>query len=160
VRRLANPNDIEQVHAIYVHKTVVPFLIYDSLQLDDFHTVYEGMLKRGTFFIYEVDGQVAGFYEASRYYGRAQHVAYLGSLAVDPDLHGSSAAQEMIKDAIANSQASGVKRVELFVEVDNPRAIRFYEKLGFEIEGTLRKFVKRANEENYTDEFVMGLLLE
>jgi RimJ/RimL family protein N-acetyltransferase len=159
VRRVATISDINEVYAIYMHETVVPYLSYDPMPVDDFRPIYEGLLKRGTFLIYEVDGQVAGFYEASRYYGRAQHVAYLGSLAVKPELHGSGVAREMIKDAIANLQATGAKRIELFVEVDNSRAIRFYEKIGFEIEGTLRKFVKRANEEHFTDEYIMGLLL-
>jgi RimJ/RimL family protein N-acetyltransferase len=160
MRRLATINDLEEVFAIYMHETVVPYLSYDPMPLDDFRTIYESLVKRGTFFVYEMDGQVAGFYEASRYYGRAQHVAYLGSLAVRPDVHGSGVAEEMMNDAIANLHAEGAKRVELFVEVDNPRAIRFYQKMGFAIEGTLRKFVKRANEDHYTDEFVMGLLLD
>lgn len=31
----------------------------------------------------------------------------------------------------------GIKRTQLIVESDNPRAIKFYEELGFEIQGSL-----------------------
>jgi putative acetyltransferase len=69
-----------------MHDSVVPYLTYDPMPLEEFREIYAGLLRAGKFFIYELSGQVAGFYEASRYYGRAQHVAYLGSLAVSPDL--------------------------------------------------------------------------
>lgn len=69
-------------------------------------------------------------------------------------------AREMVEDALARLRAAGVKRVELFVETDNARAIRFYKRLGFEIEGTLRDFYKRASDAHYVDEHIMALLFE
>ena len=65
-----------------------------------------------------------------------------------------------LPEAIDALTAAGVKRIELFAESDNAPALRFYEKLGFEREGTLRKFYKRAGDADYIDEHVMALLVD
>ena len=160
MRRLATPEDIDIVFAVYMHEKVVPFLGYDPMPLEDFRPVYQGLLDSGCFFIYEREGRVAGFYRATRYPGRVQHVACLGTLAVDPAFHGQGIALAMVSEAIDTLKAAGVKRIELFAESDNAPALRFYEKLGFEREGTLRKFYKRAGEADYIDEYVMALLVD
>ena len=160
MRRLATPEDIDTVFALYMHEKVVPFLTYDPMPLEDFRPIYQGLLDSGCFFIYEREGRVAGFYRATRYPGRVQHVACLGTLAVDPALHGEGIALAMVGEAIDTLKAAGVKRIELFAESDNAPALRFYEKLGFEREGTLRKFYKRAGEADYIDEYVMALLVD
>lgn len=160
MRRLATPEDIDIVFAVYMHEKVVPFLGYDPMPLEDFRPIYQGLIDSGCFFIYEREGRVAGFYRATRYPGRVQHVACLGTLAVDPAFHGQGIALAMVSEAIDTLKAAGVKRIELFAESDNAPALRFYEKLGFEREGTLRKFYKRAGEADYIDEYVMALLVD
>lgn len=160
MRRLATPEDIDAVFSVYMHEKVVPFLTYDPMPLEDFRPIFQGLLDSGCFFIYEREGRVAGFYRATRYPGRVQHVACLGTLAVDPAFHGQGIALAMVSEAIDTLKAAGVKRIELFAESDNAPALRFYEKLGFEREGTLRKFYKRAGEADYIDEYVMALLVD
>ncbi|MFM9923835.1 GNAT family N-acetyltransferase [Variovorax sp. H27-G14] len=160
MRRLATPQDIDAVFALYMHEKVIPFLGYDPMPLQEFRPIYQGLLDSGCFHVYEVDGGIAGFYRATRYPGRVQHVACLGTLAVDPAFHGRGIALAMVSEAIDLLKASGVKRVELFAESDNAPALRFYEKLGFEREGTLRKFYKRAGEADYIDEYVMARLFD
>lgn len=158
MRRLAEPGDIEAVYAIYSHAQVVPFLTYEPMSLASFADVYAELQGSGGFHVWEVDGAIAGFYRTTRYPGRVQHVALLGTVAVDPERQGQGVARAMLLDALARLQADGVRRVELFAESDNPRALRFYERLGFVREGTLRGFYKRAHEAHYVDEHVMGLL--
>jgi putative acetyltransferase len=158
MRRLATENDLHQVFAIYMHQDVVPFLGYDPMPLDGFRQVYRDLLQSGCFFVYEVSGRIAGFYKASRHPGRAHHVAYLGTLAVNPEFQGKGIARSMVEDAIDRLRESGVKRVELTVESDNPRAIAFYRKMGFAVEGTLRKFYKRASDAHYVDDHIMARL--
>ena len=65
----------------------------------------------------------------------------------------------MIDEAMDWMRADGIRRVELMVEADNPRAFAFYRKLGFEQEGRLRAAYKRANEPDYVDEILMARLL-
>ena len=66
----------------------------------------------------------------------------------------------MMQDALDRLAASGIRRVELSVEADNPRAIAFYQRFGFVHEGTQRAAYKRAGEYGYVDELMYGLLLE
>jgi putative acetyltransferase len=160
MRRLATPEDIDTVFALYMHEKVVPYLGYDPMPLEDFKQIYRQLLDGRDFFVYERDGRIAGFYRASRYPGRVRHVASLGTLAVDPTLHGQGIALAMVTDAIERLKADGVKRIELIVESDNAPALRFYEKLGFEREGTLRRFYKRASDEQAIDDHIMALLFD
>ena len=160
MRRLATPHDLEAVFTIYMHERVVPFLGYDPMPLDEFRAIYKELVDSRSFYIYEHDGRVAGFYRASRYPGRVRHVACFGTLAVDPALHGKGIAHAMVSDAIEHLKADGVKRIELYVESDNAPGLRFYKKLGFECEGTLRKFYKRAGEADYIDDQLLALLID
>ncbi|MDA7414923.1 GNAT family N-acetyltransferase [Xenophilus arseniciresistens] len=159
MRRLAQPEDQAKVHAIHSHPQVSPFLTYEPMSLHDFGPVYAEMLSSGAFYVWTVRGQVAGFYRITRYPGRASHVALLRTLAVDPDAQGQGIARAMVEDALLHLRADGVRRVELYAEADNPRALRFYERLGFVREGLLRGFYRRAGEAQDVDEVVMGLLL-
>jgi putative acetyltransferase len=62
----------------------------------------------------------------------------------------------MVSDAIALVRSQGARRVELFVEADNARGIRFYRKLGFAIEGRLPGYYRRAGDPQDVDELIMG----
>ena len=160
MRRLATPEDIDAVFTLYMHEKVVPYLGYDPMPLEDFRPIFQELVESRRFFIYELNGRIAGFYRATRYPGRVRHVASLGTLAVDPALHGQGVALAMVSQAIDELKAAGVKRIELCVESDNAPALRFYKKLGFVHEGTLRKFYKRAGDEEAIDDHMMALLVD
>ncbi|KQX18927.1 GNAT family N-acetyltransferase [Variovorax sp. Root434] len=160
MRRLATHEDIDTVFALYMHEKVVPFLGYDPMPIEDFRAIYQELLDGRNFYVYEHEGRIAGFYRATRYPGRVRHVACLGTLAVDPAFHGQGIALAMVSEAIDALKATGIRRIELFVESDNAPAMRFYEKLGFEREGTLRKFYKRAGDAQAIDDHVMALLID
>lgn len=159
MRRLVNPSDFNRVYAIYMHAAVVPYLGFDPMPREAFGKVFDPLLESGCFYVFEVEGEVMGFYKAQRHLGRAAHVAYLGTLAVAPEAQGRGVAGAMLRDALARLLSAGVTRVELTVEADNPRAIAFYERLGFVHEGTQRAAYKRASDEDYVDELMYGLLL-
>lgn len=159
MRRLARPDDIRHVFSIYSHEEVVPFLTYDPMPFEDFEAVYADLLATGSFFVWEVDGEIGGFYKTQRYPGRVRHVALLGTLAVDPRRHGEGIGRAMMTDVIERLRAEGIRRIELYAESDNTRALDFYRRLGFVHEGTLRDFYKRSGESHYVDEYVLGLLL-
>ncbi len=159
MKRLATPADLRSVHAIYMHPTVIPFLGHEAKSLDDFEPIYEDLCNRRSFYVYELENAVAGFYHLSRHAGRSSHVAYLGTFAVNPAFHRSGVGLQMLTELIAEVRELGIRRVELIVESDNQKALALYRKLGFEIEGTLRKFYKRAEDADYLDDHYMGLLL-
>ncbi len=159
MHRLAQTTDLQAVHRIYMHDEVVPFLGVEPMPLAEFQPVFDGLLAGGGFHVVERAGAVQGFYRVQRHAGRAGHTAYLGTLAVSPDAKGTGFAAGMMNDVITRLAAEGVLRVELMLEADNPRAMAFYRKLGFEHEGTLRAAYKRAAQEHYVDEILMSRLL-
>jgi putative acetyltransferase len=156
IRRLATADDLDVVHAIYMHADVVPYLGIDPATREEFRPVFAALLATGSFFVAEREGQVRGFYRTARYEGRAQHVAALQTLAVDPAAKGSGFATAMVREALDCLRAEGVLRVELQVEADNPRGVAFYRKLGFQLEGTLHGAYKRSHETRYVDELLMA----
>jgi ribosomal protein S18 acetylase RimI-like enzyme len=158
--RLARADDLAGVHAIYMHPDVVPFLGVDPMPLEAFGDVFAGLCAGATFLVLEQDGRVAGFCRVTRHAGRAAHVAYLGTFALAPAVHGRGLARAFLEHVVAQLEAQGVRRVELMVEADNAHAIAFYRRLGFEHEGTLRAAYKRAGQAHYVDELLMGRLLE
>ena len=142
-----------------MHPAVVPYLGFDPMDKDAFAELFDDFVASQGFFVFEEAGAIRGFYRAARHAGRARHGAYLGPLAVAPEEHGTGLAMRMMTDAIERLAAIGVSRVELMVEVDNPRAIAFYRKLGFVEEGRMRGAYKRADERDYVDELFLAKLL-
>jgi ribosomal protein S18 acetylase RimI-like enzyme len=156
IRRLATPEDLAAVHAIYMHPEVVPYLGFDLASLEDFQPVLAGLIATGAFFVAPRDGSVRGFYRVNRQKGRSRHVAILETLAIAPAEKGSGFAAEMINEALKFMRDDGILRVELMVESDNTRGVAFYRKMGFEQEGRLRGAYKRADQPDYVDELLMA----
>jgi ribosomal protein S18 acetylase RimI-like enzyme len=157
--RLAQPADLDAVYSIYMHPDVIPYLGYDPMPLAEFGPIFQELVDCRSFYIFERDGAVAGFCRTTRQPGRASHVVYLGTLAVSPRWRGSGLARELMEQIIAMLASQGALRLELMLEVDNPRAFAFYSKLGFVQEGLMRAAYKRASDEHYTDEIFMAKLL-
>lgn len=67
--------------------------------------------------------------------------------------YGTDATKTIVKFAF---EEMNLARVYLRVYDDNPRAIRVYEKAGFEREGVLRKHIFRKG--RYSDVIIMGIL--
>jgi len=64
----------------------------------------------------------------------------------------------LMSQAIALARERRLHRVELTVVADNHRAIRLYEKVGFQREG-LKRENYLGEDEKYHDEIIMGILL-
>ena len=58
------------------------------------------------------------------------------------------------------ARSKGLKKVDLMVVAHNARAIRVYEKLGFEVEGHIRMNHYNHILDEYCDENMMGLVLD
>jgi putative acetyltransferase len=118
--------------------------------------VFAALLATGAFYVAIVDDEVRGFYRVNRHPGRSRHAAALETLAIAPSEKGSGFSRAMIEEAIEQMRSDGILRVELMVEADNPRALAFYRKLGFEQEGRLRNAYKRADRLDYVDELLLA----
>lgn len=87
---------------------------------------------------------------------RRRHAMALG-IGVHPDAHGRGVGS-VLMDALLRQADDwlGVLRIELTVFADNARAIRLYERFGFEHEGRLRAFALRDG--RYVDALTMARL--
>lgn len=61
-----------------------------------------------------------------------RHRMEIGAVYVQPAHQGSGAAGALMRAIIDEARARGALQLELSVEIENTRAMRFYEKLGFE----------------------------
>ena len=93
-----------------------------------------------TYFIAEVDGKPAGFAMIGE--PRSPSCEGLDSpielfrFYVDKDWHGKGIAVPMMEACYEEARARGGRTICLSVWQKNPRAIRFYEKIGYKIAGT------------------------
>jgi RimJ/RimL family protein N-acetyltransferase len=85
-----------------------------------------------------------------------RHVTTLG-ITVAKSHRGKGLGSALMQVAIDWAQQGGVvRRMELFVFAGNTGAIRLYQRLGFEVEGALRRAVYRDGE--FQDDLVMSRL--
>jgi putative acetyltransferase len=157
--RLVRPEDLDPVFRIYMHEQNVPYLAYDPLPLAAFKPIFHDLMKSGSFYVWDAGSQISGFCGARRLSGRTAHTAHLGPLAIAAEEHGTGLARTMLEAVIDRLQQQGVARVELMTSADNPRALAFYRKLGFQHEGTMRASYKRSHEQRYVDDVFLAKLL-
>jgi putative acetyltransferase len=158
-KRRAQASDFESVYRIGMHPAVIPFLSFEPMSKSDFQPIFAGLLESQRFFIFERATATAGFAHVSRHPGRSHHTAFISTLAVDPRLHASGFAHAMMRTILSDLRSESVRRVELVVEADNVRAIQFYKRNGFSIEGTMRGAYRRAHESRDIDSHIMAALL-
>nr|WP_255448218.1 GNAT family N-acetyltransferase [Bordetella sp. 15P40C-2] len=84
-----------------------------------------------------LDGELMGTVGAFRNHARktAHKVTFWG-VYMDPDLRGSGAAETMLTMAIEQTRKlDGIQRITLTLTGSNTRALRLYERLGFQVYG-------------------------
>lgn len=85
---------------------------------------------------------------------RCAHVGLL-SIGIHPDWKGQGLGRRLMVALIDHAAAHGLRRLELCVRADNPRAIALYESLGFTVEGVRRRFIA-LDDGSYVDDLLMA----
>lgn len=90
----------------------------------------------------EWDGEVAGWACHGPYRDGEVRTAdaELYAIYVDPRRYGGGIGHELLRESLANRTGAGHDRMHLWVLKDNIRARRFYERAGFEADGTEEPF--------------------
>ncbi|QOR68087.1 GNAT family N-acetyltransferase [Cytobacillus suaedae] len=122
---------------------------------------FKGIIKVDTdhlhnlFLVAEVDGRIVGF---SRCDGdtlkRTSHKVEFG-VCVLKEFWGHGIGKSLLKESICWADYNGLKKITLNVLETNEKAIKLYEKYGFEIEGVLRRD-KLLSDGNYYNTIIMG----
>lgn len=140
-----------------------PFLITYPDEVEDvfeakrFISIYLTDDRR-IFLVAEHDGQIVGMITlAGSSKRKVLHKAELG-ISVRKPYWGKGIGSALMSEALRIAKQKGFKKIQLEVMENNERAIKLYEKFGFEIEGRKKKAI-RMNEE-YIDLLVMGKWLE
>jgi ribosomal protein S18 acetylase RimI-like enzyme len=160
MRRDIARKDFNQVYEIYMDETVNPYVNFEILSKEEFRPIFDEMIESGGLQVYELNGEVIAALIVRRFHYRLKHLAYIGALGIKQQYQGRGFGIKIMQELIRDLRMDGVKRIELRVEADNKRAINFYKKLGFEAEGTHRKYMKRERDADFVDTHLMGLLLE
>ena len=103
------------------------------------------------------DGRVAGFLALWRLEEYMEHVASIG-ISVHPDFWGKGVATRLIRSAIELARERGFKRLEVESLAENLAMRRTAEKLGFKLEGTRVKRIRKDG--SYHDEVAYFLFLD
>ena len=156
--RSITSTDLEVLHFIYMDEGNNPFLSYDPMDLAAFRPLFENLVRSGRTYLLTDDTSVVGTFELRLQEHRCSHIATLGSFAMHPAFRGRGFGAKAIDEIVRIARSRGVRRLDLLVEADNPRAIRFYEKHGFVREGILRGAFRRAGDPHDVDEIAMARL--
>jgi RimJ/RimL family protein N-acetyltransferase len=159
IRRMAQ-QDFEFIYELYMHPEVNKYLLYEPMPETEFTAIFADLLQKQVIYIFEHTGSAAGMFKLVPYTYRASHVAYLGGLAIHPSRSGKGLGSLMMKEILDHAKKTGVLRVELSAAVINEKAIRLYEKAGFQKEGILRKYTRLKKENQFLDEVMMAWVNE
>jgi RimJ/RimL family protein N-acetyltransferase len=107
-------------------------------------------------FVALVEDAVVGWCDISRLAWVTQrHSGTLG-MGVIAARRGRGIGRALLEAALARADEVGLTRVELRVRTDNAAAIRLYERCGFEVEGTCRRYL--VHEGRAHDALIMARL--
>lgn len=156
--RKATNKDFYFLYYLYMHPQVNPYLLYEYMQQDDFHEVFDSLQQKGVLYIFEVNGIDVGMFKLVPQQHRNAHIAYVGGFAVDPEQAGKGYGLQMMNELIAYARQQGFRRLELTVSTSNEKAIQLYLKAGFQHEGVLKRYTYLKSKDQYVDEAVMAYL--
>ncbi len=156
--RRANSADFQFIYELYMHPQINPFLLYEPMDAENFQPIFNALLQQALKYVYVDHSERIGMFKLVPLLHRSDHIVYLGGLAVHPYFAGRGEGSKMLKEIIAFAKTRGYLRIELSAAVVNEKAIRLYEKSGFQKEGVLRKYTHLKSEQKFLDEIVMSYL--
>ena len=107
-------------------------------------------------FVAVADGKVVGWCDvAVRPRLTQQHSGILG-MGVIRDHRGKGIGRSLMQATLAAAKASGIRRIELTVRVDNEPAKHLYESFGFVTEGLCKRHM--CIDDRFIDSWLMALL--
>jgi RimJ/RimL family protein N-acetyltransferase len=159
MHRPAEGSDLDFIYRLYMHPVINPWLLYEKMEEAEFRPIFEELMAKKCLFVYYEGADRIGMFKLVPQKYRNSHIIYLGGIGIHPDYWGNGYGSMMLKEVIELVKSMGYSRVELTVAAVNAQAIRTYEKAGFSIEGTLKKYTYLKSENRFIDEQVMALIL-
>jgi len=158
--QLASKNDFIAVYDLYMDEEANKYLTYDPMSKEDFSPIYDQLLQTDSLYIVKKDSDVVATYRLISKTDRQAHICYLGGFTIKNNMQGRGLGKEVLSSIKKTAEEKGKKRIELTVDLNNMPAIALYEKMGFLVEGVVRKGCWLASTGEYHDEYLMGLIIE
>lgn len=140
--------DLAQIVALYRRVAAIPGGLARSVDEIDETTMRHNLaasLERGVARIARADGRIVGEVHAYRPVPAVfSHVLSDLTIAVDPQFQGCGIGRLLFSALLSEVEVNhpDILRVELLSRESNQRAIRFYESLGFRVEGRLANRIR------------------
>ena len=140
--RLATADDSEEIlkiYAPYIAETTISFET-EVPSVNEFRKRIENITRQYPFLIYEVGGKTVGYAYASKHRERAAYAYNVDvSVYVMPEYHGSGIAYKLYDCLFTLLAEMGYINAYAGCTVPNTKSVKFHEKFGFKIIGTLHK---------------------
>lgn len=149
--------DFEQVYAIYMSPSVNQYMGFERMSQSEFLPLFNDFLHNSEFIAWDKNGECVAVMRLLKGARRGSHRVRLASLGVHESVQGQGIGKAFLIEIIGQLKVDGFKRIELSVESDNPNALALYKKLGFQVEGVMMQYLKRAADGYYVDDYMMAM---
>lgn len=157
--RSAVSSDFYFIYELYFHQDINSYLLYEMMEKPDFQAIFDALLSNNNLYIFEIGGEKVGMFKLVPLAHRTSHIVYLGGVAVHPQYSGRGLGFQMMNEIIALCQKQSYLRIELSTATINEKAIKLYEKVGFQKEGILRKYTHLKSKNQFLDEVLLSYLM-
>ena len=158
IRQAIIKEDVKRIYDIVFNEEVLPFMPYPNMSLEQFQSELQKRSDRTFLYVYETAKEISGVVELRKGENKQNHIGHVAVFAVHPDFQNKGIGSEMMKHLLSITHDYGIKKLCLNVVSKNQRAIDFYKKFGFLIEGYFRRQIKENG--SYGDLIAFSYLLE
>ena len=157
---IVEPCDFDFVYETYTDPKTLRFMSFEKLSKEEFQPLFSNYQDEASFFKVMTETSTIGVVRLLYGTMRKAHNVQICGFSIHPHFRGQGYGKQTIHTIISMLKSQQKKRVELIVESDNPEAISLYKKCGFQKEGVLRKYYKRAHEDHYIDDYIMSYIID
>jgi ribosomal protein S18 acetylase RimI-like enzyme len=160
--RKGKPKDYDALFAIYMDPTVTPHMVFDATTKKQFAPIFKGLTEFDTLYVYQnPDFELAATCIVCGNETPSEHCVEITTFAVNPKFHHQGVGTKFLTEIINEIRKDeDIKRIELTVTADNEIGLKFFEKQGFEVEGTLKKYLRRGDEEHFVDGMALAKIYD
>ena len=154
---LAEKKDFDAVYDLYMDEYANAYLTYDPMSKEEFLPIFKELLASKTLYVVQDGEETIATYRLVPYTARQAHTV-LGAFTIRSGSQGKGIGAQILSDIKKACEKENKIRIELTVDKDNMRAINLYKRMGFEIEGTVRKSYRLGRTGQFYDEYLMAVL--
>ncbi|MDR2764287.1 MAG: GNAT family N-acetyltransferase [Tannerella sp.] len=123
---------IAGIYNYYVEKTIITFET-EAVSTEEARHRIVAISSDYPYYVYEIDGRVAGYCYASQWKKRNAYCrAAESTVYVDPGLRNKGIGRRLMTQLIASLQQMDIHALIACISIPNPESIRLHERLGFE----------------------------